>query len=164
VVWPHIFLSCLCQFCYIWCNSYLQTTFVDFSLQSHRYVSHIVERNAGNVTTKNLHLLMRLQLGDVDGAAYRNHKEYRREQRWEGILVGALLVKIRETRVSELQKELVRVWGLVCAQAHQNNSVFFRDCWNPSPTHVLALACEKATMHTCSHTFWNLGPNIMLHH
>jgi hypothetical protein len=71
---------------------------------------------------------MRLQLGDVDGAAYRNHKEYRREQRWEGILVGALLVKIREKRVSELQKELVRVWGLVCAQAHQNSSVFFRDC------------------------------------
>jgi hypothetical protein len=32
-------------------------------LQSHRYGSQIVERNVGNVTTKNLHLLMKLQLG-----------------------------------------------------------------------------------------------------
>jgi hypothetical protein len=71
---------------------------------------------------------MRLQLGNVDGAAYGNHKEYSREQSWEGILVGALLVKLREKTLSELQKELVRVWGLVCAQAHQNNSGFFRDC------------------------------------
>ncbi len=78
--------------------------------------------------------------------------------------MGALLVKLREKTLLELQKELVRVWGLVCAQAHQNNSGFFRDCMNPSPTAVLALACEKATMHTCRHTFWNLGPNVMLHH
>jgi hypothetical protein len=42
--------------------------------------------------------------------------------------VGALLVKLREKTLSELEKELVTVWGLVCAQAHQNNSVFFRDC------------------------------------
>jgi len=57
---------------------------------------------------------MRLQLGDVDRAAYRNHKECRREQTQEGILVGALLVKLREKTLSELQKELVRVGVGLC--------------------------------------------------
>lgn len=42
--------------------------------------------------------------------------------------MGALLVKLREKTLSALQKELVRVWGLVCARAHQSNSVLFRDC------------------------------------
>jgi hypothetical protein len=73
-------------------------------------------------------------------------------------------IKLRAKTLSGLQKELVRVWALVCAQECQNHSVFSRDCVNPSPTPDLALACERVTMHTCSHTSQNTGPDIILHH
>jgi hypothetical protein len=39
---------------------------------------------------------------------------------------------------SEFKKEKVRVRGMVCAQAHQNHSVFSRD-WKPFTQHLIWL-------------------------
>lgn len=84
-----------------------------------------------------------IRLGDcnlvtVDSAIYRNHKEHRKKERWAGVLGGALLVKLRTQTLSEFKKEKVRVRGMVCAQAHQNHSVFSRD-WKPFTQHLIWL-------------------------
>jgi hypothetical protein len=84
-----------------------------------------------------------IHLGDcnlvtVDSAVYKNHKEHRKKERWEGVLVGALLVKLRTQTLSEFKKEKVRVRGMVCVQAHQNHSVFSRD-WKPFTQHPIWL-------------------------
>jgi hypothetical protein len=63
---------------------------MDLSLQSHRYVSHIVERDMAMLQQNTFIHLGDCNLVTVDSAIYRNHKEHRKRERWEGVLVGAL--------------------------------------------------------------------------
>jgi hypothetical protein len=51
-----------------------------------------------------------IHLGDcnlvtVDSAVYKNHKEHRKKERWERVLVGALLVKLERRHFLNLRRK-----------------------------------------------------------